>query len=255
MSTLFRVPDGYTLHCFQNHIESILALPDDPKTIVAWDTDSEEAITRFKHLRIFRTSLRRSVKHDNECALPAHLNYSFSSYFTHNNSVPLVPAPFHPRPTVGFCGNASHPARQRMNAVFVNDSRVDSCIYDTRAFIKEHINKKPLFERYLATMHACPFILCCRGAGNWSIRFYETLCAGRIPVLLDTDVVLPKEDKIDWDSVIIKDVDTLTLVQKVIAWHGRGPAFLLAAQRQIIIELHLFFLINHSLMAFAIVLH
>ncbi|PBJ13833.1 exostosin family protein [Flavobacterium sp. ACN6] len=42
------------------------------------------------------------------------------------------------------------------------------------------------------------YTLCLRGNGNFSVRFYETLIMGRIPVLIDTDVRLPMSDQIDW---------------------------------------------------------
>jgi hypothetical protein len=43
------------------------------------------------------------------------------------------------------------------------------------------------------------YVLCARGWANCSIRFSETLSLGRIPVLVDTDCVLPHESAIDWD--------------------------------------------------------
>ena len=119
-----------------------------------------------------------------------------------------------------------------MNRIFSQDVRVDTMLHDSKAFIKTHANQLPHLERFLYTMQACPFILCCRGKGNWSIRFYETLCADRIPVLLDTDVVLPKEEVIHWDTVIIKDSDPKRLVDKVVEWNTRGPAFVRAAQQR-----------------------
>jgi hypothetical protein len=42
--------------------------------------------------------------------------------------------------------------------------------------------------------------ICCRGTENYSIRFYETLCMGRIPVLVDSDIVLPFDTKIDYSK-------------------------------------------------------
>lgn len=47
------------------------------------------------------------------------------------------------------------------------------------------------------------FIPCVRGAGNFSVRFYETLAMGRIPVFCDTDSPLPEIDG-DWDEHIIR---------------------------------------------------
>jgi hypothetical protein len=42
------------------------------------------------------------------------------------------------------------------------------------------------------------YVFCLRGNGNFSVRFYETLMMGRIPVLVNTDVRLPLSDEIDW---------------------------------------------------------
>ena len=42
------------------------------------------------------------------------------------------------------------------------------------------------------------YTVCMRGGGNFSVRFYETLCLGRIPVFIDTDCLLPFADKIPY---------------------------------------------------------
>ncbi|CCG52681.1 Protein of unknown function [Flavobacterium indicum GPTSA100-9 = DSM 17447] len=44
------------------------------------------------------------------------------------------------------------------------------------------------------------FTICIRGAGNFSVRFYETLVMGRIPVFIATDAKLPLENFIQWDK-------------------------------------------------------
>lgn len=46
-------------------------------------------------------------------------------------------------------------------------------------------------------------ILCPRGNGIASIRFFETLCAGRIPALISDDVLLPLADIIDYQEFTI----------------------------------------------------
>jgi Exostosin family len=47
------------------------------------------------------------------------------------------------------------------------------------------------------------YIACPRGIENYSYRIYEALNIGRIPIIIDTDVALPRE--IDWErlSVVI----------------------------------------------------
>lgn len=47
------------------------------------------------------------------------------------------------------------------------------------------------------------YVLCVRGAGNFSVRFYETLMMGRIPLYVHTDGFLPLSDEIDWKSHVV----------------------------------------------------
>lgn len=65
------------------------------------------------------------------------------------------------------------------------------------------------------------YVLCARGYGNCSIRLYETLCLGRIPVYVNTDAVLPYEDIIDWKRycVWVEERDLPRIGEKVAAFH------------------------------------
>lgn len=51
---------------------------------------------------------------------------------------------------------------------------------------------------YFSALRDSLYSLCCRGTENYSIRFYETLCLGRIPVVVDTELRLPHDDVIDY---------------------------------------------------------
>lgn len=55
------------------------------------------------------------------------------------------------------------------------------------------------------------YTLCMRGGGNFSVRFYETLCLGRIPIFIDTDCLLPFQDQIDYQAIFpwidVKDLE------------------------------------------------
>ncbi len=48
------------------------------------------------------------------------------------------------------------------------------------------------------------FVLAPKGDGNYSNRFLEALSMGRIPVLIDTDTVLPLEDNIDYSKIVVR---------------------------------------------------
>jgi hypothetical protein len=65
------------------------------------------------------------------------------------------------------------------------------------------------------------YVLCSRGYANCSIRFTETLSLGRIPVLVDTDCVLPFGSGIDWNKfcVIVKERDLPRIGRRVREFH------------------------------------
>ena len=65
------------------------------------------------------------------------------------------------------------------------------------------------------------YILCVRGGGNFSVRFYETLAMGRIPVFVNTDCLLPLADQIDWKKhcVWVKVSEKNKIAEKVRKFH------------------------------------
>jgi len=62
---------------------------------------------------------------------------------------------------------------------------------------------KTTYEFY-ENINDSDYIFNLRGAGNFSVRFYQTLAMGRIPVLIDTDCLLPLEGIIDWTKHCIR---------------------------------------------------
>jgi hypothetical protein len=93
------------------------------------------------------------------------------------------------------------------------------------AFTKDH----PLSaERrvFLANLFACPYNLTLRGKGNHSVRFYEILSAGRIPLFVNTNCVLPLEQEIDWRTHLlwVEDSDLPCIGEKILFAHNRNDA-------------------------------
>lgn len=70
------------------------------------------------------------------------------------------------------------------------------------------------------------YVVCCSGYENYSIRFYETLSLGRIPILVDTDCVLPYDREIDWKKycVWVDESELSSLADKVIDFHSKLSA-------------------------------
>lgn len=72
-----------------------------------------------------------------------------------------------------------------------------------RAGAKTEARKKQTALEFFENIAENPYVFCLRGAGNFSIRLYETLAMGRIPFLIDTDVRLPVPNCISWEKHIV----------------------------------------------------
>jgi len=93
-------------------------------------------------------------------------------------------------------------------------------------FIDNRVNVPLLIEsrkQYVANMLASNYILCARGVGNYTIRLYETLCLGRIPVFINTDCVLPFDRWIDWKQycVWVEEKDLPHIADRILEFHER----------------------------------
>ncbi len=59
-------------------------------------------------------------------------------------------------------------------------------------------------RQYIENMENSDLALAVRGDSNFSQRFYEALSLGRIPLLIDTDCVLPLENELRYDEFMIR---------------------------------------------------
>lgn len=82
--------------------------------------------------------------------------------------------------------------------------------------------RKKTRAEYVKNMVESDYILCCRGSANYSIRLYETLSCGRIPIFIDTDCVLPEDSIIDWKKycVWIDEKEIPYIAEKVAEFHS-----------------------------------
>ena len=66
------------------------------------------------------------------------------------------------------------------------------------------------------------YTFCMRGEGNYSLRFYETLCLGRIPIFINTDCILPFHDEINWkeNCIWINEPDIKNIGKKILKFHA-----------------------------------
>jgi hypothetical protein len=86
--------------------------------------------------------------------------------------------------------------------------RTDFIIRDRyQAGLRSKDNEVRLHDRsrteFVQNILSNAYMVCVRGGGNFSRRFYETLACGRIPILVSTDSMLPFEEVIDWKQHIV----------------------------------------------------
>jgi len=210
----------------------------------------------FKNLIILRSSGYKSKFTNNEYALPAFMVDPLKKYF---NTTEIFEKPFFARPVVGFCGQAnpsllnagkeiiSTGLRNLKSYMGVSNNEVQQVLSTSflRASVLKTLQNSEdvetnfiLRKKYRAgvttnkdahkstlefynNLKDSQYVVCVRGAGNFSVRLYETLAMGRIPVFVNTDCALPFDNLIDWKSHVVwveaKEIDKIG--EKIIDFH------------------------------------
>lgn len=128
-----------------------------------------------------------------------------TSLYAHNRArhplerplAPLVPdcftgaflSPTEPL-SVGFCGNVCA-MRRRVLDELAAASDLHTNFISRRGYWAPGIDPHVARVEFWENMRSSLFVVCVRGAGNFSYRLYETLMMGRIPIIVHTDGVYP----------------------------------------------------------------
>jgi len=155
--------------------------------------DHELDIQSFENQIILRTSARKSQLKVNEYIFP---------YFYYCQKNPQAILPRTVKPIIGFCGENSK-YRQKIIKMIKNDKRFDANFILRDKFWAGKPNDPQVIQDFEKNMAASHFNICNRGAGNFAMRFYQTLSASRIPILVDTDIAFPLEDQINYKEFCI----------------------------------------------------
>ncbi len=155
--------------------------------------DFEFKYPRFKNIILLRTSVRASELQANELLMP---------YIWETLQHPLPPMAASSLPKIGFCGLLSK-HRKKLIEVFSQSHEVSCDFILRKKFWGGAPNHETVISDFYQNMRDNQYILANRGAGNYSMRFYQVLAAGRIPVVVDTDMVLPFADQINWADFIV----------------------------------------------------
>jgi hypothetical protein len=184
--------------------------------LVFFVSDADEPVP-VEDAIVLRTSMYRSQRRPREFAQPAWSEDFLERYF--GGQLPLRRRG---KPVVGFCGLAprvqrrllrfrehAHPAadvRARALQVLRDAKGIDANFVIRSHFLGGAIVNgrvdpavmQRVRREYVDNMSGSDYVVCARGAGNFSYRLYETLSLGRIPVFVDTDCVLPFDFELDW---------------------------------------------------------
>lgn len=111
-------------------------------------------------------------------------------------------------------------------SMLLKDNRLDThfILRDKyRAGTTSIAGKQKSIDEFHENIFNNAYTFCSRGVGNFSVRFYETLAMGRIPILLNTDCRLPLDSEIDWKNhcIIIENAEVNKMTDKIIAFHER----------------------------------
>lgn len=143
---------------------------------------------------------------------------------------PRATAASEPDLLFSFLGSRSHPIRGRVLQL----THPRAVVEDTSGFIfydrSDPVAYDQKKERFASTLRRSKFVLCPRGAGTASIRLFETLVAGRVPVIVSDAWVAPSGP--DWDafSLRVPEADIPSIPARLEAAESRFPAMAAAAR-------------------------
>ena len=186
--------------------------PTNKKIIIFIIHDFEGKYPKFSNIILIRTSLKASLIQPNEMVMP---------YIWESAEEPFPISDPTPKPMIGFCGLVSK-HRKKLVQVFNASDDVECDFILREKFWGGAPNNAEMAKEFNNNLRDNQYILANRGAGNYSMRFYQALAAGRIPILINTDVKLPFEDKINWANLIILEKDAEACLAKTIKVHQEG---------------------------------
>jgi hypothetical protein len=211
----------------------------------------------YKHVKVFRASGFKSKLPQTHLGMPVFIADPLQVHY----KTKTIDCPeYSIKPKIGFCGYANGSAFEMLklslkalikipiNAIKSNTYEFDPVFiasYERFRLLKQmetdnKINTNFIYRGhyragantpesrkqttldYFNNIKASQYVFCIRGAGNFSVRFYETLAMGRIPVFVNTDCLVPLDDTIDWKKhvVWIEAHEQRQIVQKVIDFHS-----------------------------------
>ena len=183
----------------------------DKKVLAMYNDDIHRKFDLPNNLILFRTSVSRSDITDQERVFPVPICDHFSGNYECQDSIGFCGCPYFPN-SDGSLNYLRKHTIENIRKYYPTD------VIFRYGYAAPELPKFIARRDYYKNLSNNKFTLCIRGAGNFSYRFYETLMYGRIPIVLDTNTILPLSNIIDWDKHIIfitdKDISNISDIIK-----------------------------------------
>lgn len=246
----FLMPHNYFFINSKEYVDFFIDLSKKyNKKIIVFSYGDSDAEINVPNSIVFRSSQYKYKLKDNEIIMPAPADDLLPS-------TKVAFRKKSPKPTVGFCGWASYKSFSRMvvenvklipiyvKGKFINKNyyfhkrgllfRIDAIKYlrNSSLILPNFILRKSYSGsektrngsvekvrlEYVKNILESDFSLAVKGDGNFSVRFYEILSLGRIPLFLDTNCVLPLEDMINYGEFMLKvDYKDIKNIDKIVS--------------------------------------
>lgn len=107
---------------------------------------------------------------------------------------------------VGFVGFGWPPLRRRLAGQVAGAMGADAVLEVHKRYFYQFssASQRGGVSAFQEALRRCPFSLCPRGAGLGSMRLYESLAWGRIPIVISDGYEMPFGWEVDWDSIVLR---------------------------------------------------
>lgn len=229
-------PTAVTTSSYDNACETVAQFGSKTPCLMFAMGDSTRSTER-RNTIVYRDSILRSQRREHEFSLPAFVADTLEG----QESDVLQPKAKPDHATIGFCGYVGtargrfayrlmgrhqkwlglHLRNKAVNTLLDSANVRANCKAKTR--FRGGSNGSAEQERrirteFLDNLFENDYALCLRGNGNFSYRFYEAMSAGRIPVFVDTDCLMPLEESIPYREIgVWLTVDQIPQIGDVLA--------------------------------------
>lgn len=212
-------------------------------------------ITFRKDVTVFRLGGFKSKLSENEEILPSFVSDAYSTILTNK----WKPLPKSIKPEIGFVGHANNSKIKLVKEFvlhfkFALNRKINTSLGDYQSFYPSSLKRFEILEKlkksdaistnfifrelyragvkteedkqktsleFFTNIENNLYTVCIRGAGNFSVRLYETLMMGRIPVVIASDAKLPLENYINWEKHLVI-TNSENILKDLVVFHEKS---------------------------------